>query len=108
MNTNNTNPGGAFTLPGTSITLNRLGYGAMQLAGEGVWGPPRDPDAAEAKQAIEGCVHLRLSPGLICDRVAVKRAAPAGLTVLEYKPFDPKAAHELQQLYGLIFGHRRS
>lgn len=69
---------------------------------------PRDPDAAEAKQAIEGCVHLRLSPGLICDRVAVKRAAPAGLTVLEYKPFDPKAAHELQQLYGLIFGHRRS
>ena len=48
MNTNNTNPGGAFTLPGTSITLNRLGYGAMQLAGEGVWGPPRDPDAAVA------------------------------------------------------------
>ena len=48
MNTNNTNPGGAFTLPGTSITLNRLGYGAMQLAGEGVWGPPHDPDAAVA------------------------------------------------------------
>ena len=69
---------------------------------------PRDPDAAEAQQAIEGCEHLRLAPGLICDRVAVKRAAPVGLTVLEYKPFDPKAAHELQQLYGLIFGHRRS
>ena len=69
---------------------------------------PRDPDAAEAKQAIEGCQHLRLAPGVICDRVAVKRAAPAGLTVLEYKPFDPKAAHELQKLYGLIFGHRRS
>ena len=27
---------------------------------------------------------------------------------MEYKPFDPKAAHELQKLYGLIFGHRRS
>ena len=25
--------GGSFTLPGTSITLNRMGYGAMQLAG---------------------------------------------------------------------------
>src|ERR671930_2719362 len=40
------NLGGTFTLPGTSITLNRIGYGAMQLAGEGVWGPPRDVDAA--------------------------------------------------------------
>jgi pyridoxine 4-dehydrogenase len=34
------NLGGAFTLPGTSITLNRMGYGAMQLAGPQVWGPP--------------------------------------------------------------------
>src|SRR6267154_1580963 len=25
--------GGSFTLPGTSMTLNRMGYGAMQLAG---------------------------------------------------------------------------
>jgi pyridoxine 4-dehydrogenase len=38
--------GGSFTLPGTSITLNRMGYGAMQLAGPQVWGPPRDVDAA--------------------------------------------------------------
>jgi pyridoxine 4-dehydrogenase len=40
--------GGAFTIPGTSMTLNRMGYGAMQLAGPGVWGPPRDVDAAIA------------------------------------------------------------
>jgi pyridoxine 4-dehydrogenase len=38
--------GGGFTLPGTSMTLNRMGYGAMQLAGPGVWGPPRDVDVA--------------------------------------------------------------
>ena len=38
--------GGAFTFPGTSMTVNRMGYGAMQLAGPGVWGPPRDRDAA--------------------------------------------------------------
>jgi len=44
---------------------------------------------------------------VICDRVAVKRAAPAGLTVIEYKPFDAKAAHEMQQLYELIFSNRR-
>jgi len=40
--------GGSFTLPGTSMTLNRMGYGAMQLAGPQVWGPPRDVDAALA------------------------------------------------------------
>jgi pyridoxine 4-dehydrogenase len=38
--------GGSFTLPGTSISLKRMGYGAMQLAGPQVWGPPRDMDAA--------------------------------------------------------------
>jgi pyridoxine 4-dehydrogenase len=40
--------GGRFTFPGTSLTVNRIGYGAMQLAGPGVWGPPKDPDAAIA------------------------------------------------------------
>jgi aryl-alcohol dehydrogenase-like predicted oxidoreductase len=41
-----TNLAGTFTLPGTSMTLNRMGYGAMQLAGPQVWGPPRDVNAA--------------------------------------------------------------
>jgi pyridoxine 4-dehydrogenase len=36
----------SFTFPGTSMALNRMGYGAMQLAGPHVWGPPRDVDAA--------------------------------------------------------------
>jgi pyridoxine 4-dehydrogenase len=43
---------GSFTLPGTSMTVNRMGYGAMQLAGRDgnklVWGPPRDMDGAIA------------------------------------------------------------
>ena len=39
---NQTNLGGTFSLPGTSITVNRMGYGAMQLAGPHVWGPPRN------------------------------------------------------------------
>jgi aryl-alcohol dehydrogenase-like predicted oxidoreductase len=38
--------GGRFTFPGTSLTVNRMGYGAMQLAGPGVWGPPRDVEGA--------------------------------------------------------------
>ena len=41
-----------FTFPGTSLTVNRMGYGAMQLAGRDgdklVWGPPPDVDAAIA------------------------------------------------------------
>ena len=40
--------GGQFTFPGTSLKVNRLGYGAMQLAGPGVWGPPRDVEGALA------------------------------------------------------------
>ena len=38
--------GGQFGLSGTSISVHRMGYGSMQLAGPGVWGPPRDLDAA--------------------------------------------------------------
>ncbi len=43
---------GSFTLPGTALTVNRMGYGAMQLAGRDgnklVWGPPKDVDGAIA------------------------------------------------------------
>lgn len=50
---------GSLTLPGTSLTLNRMGYGAMQLAGPGVWGPPRDIHAAIAvlREAVESGVN---------------------------------------------------
>jgi pyridoxine 4-dehydrogenase len=40
--------GGTFTLPGTSFNLYRMGYGAMQLAGPGVWGLPPNIDEAVA------------------------------------------------------------
>jgi pyridoxine 4-dehydrogenase len=38
--------GREFTFPGTSLTVHRMGYGAMQLAGPGVYGPPKDREAA--------------------------------------------------------------
>ena len=56
--------GGSFTLPGTSIAIHRMGYGAMQLAGPGVFGPPRDPDAAVAvlREAVDaGVDHIDTS-----------------------------------------------
>jgi pyridoxine 4-dehydrogenase len=40
-------PGGTFTLA-DDLTVTRMGYGAMQLAGPHVFGPPRDRDAAVA------------------------------------------------------------
>ena len=59
---------GSFTLPGTSMTVNRMGYGAMQLAGRDgnklVWGPPRDVDAAIAllQEAVaSGVNHIDTS-----------------------------------------------
>src|SRR5262252_8042333 len=54
-----TDLGGSFTLAGTSMTANRMGYGAMQLAGPGVWGPPRDVDGAIAvlREAVEAGVN---------------------------------------------------
>lgn len=46
MSKTDTALGGPFTFPGTDLTVRRLGYGAMQLAGPGVFGPPKDHDAA--------------------------------------------------------------
>jgi aryl-alcohol dehydrogenase-like predicted oxidoreductase len=56
--------GGSFTLPNTSMTVNRMGYGAMQLAGPQVFGPPRDVDAAIAvlREAVaSGVNHIDTS-----------------------------------------------
>ena len=51
--------GGQFTFPGTSLTVQRMGYGAMQLAGPGVFGPPKDPAAAVAvlREAVSAGVN---------------------------------------------------
>jgi pyridoxine 4-dehydrogenase len=56
--------GGTFTLPGTNLTVNRMGYGAMQLAGPHVFGPPKDPEAAVAvlREAVaSGVDHIDTS-----------------------------------------------
>ncbi len=49
---------GAFT--NQALTVNRLGYGAMRITGEGIWGPPKDKPAALAtlRRAVELGVNL--------------------------------------------------
>jgi pyridoxine 4-dehydrogenase len=62
--TKQTKLGGSFTLPGTPIKLVRTGYGAMQLAGPEIWGPPRDVGGAIAvlREAIaSGVNHIDTS-----------------------------------------------
>src|SRR3954449_4593612 len=79
-----------FTLPGTSMTLNRMGYGAMQLAGPGVWGPPKDVNTAIAvlREAVEsGVNHIDTSDyyGPHVTNQLIKRAFhpyPEGLMIV--------------------------
>jgi pyridoxine 4-dehydrogenase len=54
-----TNLGGSFAFANTTLAVNRIGYGAMQLAGPQVWGPPRDPDEAVRvlREAIDAGVN---------------------------------------------------
>lgn len=64
MTQGTTTLGGIFTFPGSSMTVNRMGYGAMQLAGPHVFGPPRDVNAAVAvlREAIaSGVNHIDTS-----------------------------------------------
>ncbi len=62
--TKQTDLGGSFTLPKASMTVHRMGYGAMQLAGPQVWGPPRDVNGAVAvlREAVAlGVNHIDTS-----------------------------------------------
>src|SRR5215471_2723416 len=57
--TEQTNLGGSFTLAHSSLIVSRMGYGAMQLTGPEVWGPPRDLDGAirVLREAVEAGVN---------------------------------------------------
>ena len=82
--------GGQFTFPGTSLTVQRIGYGAMQLAGPGVWGPPKDPDGAVAvlREAVAaGVNHIDTSDfyGPHVTNQIIRQALhpyPAGLVIV--------------------------
>ncbi len=50
---------GTYTLGG-DLTIRRLGFGAMRITGEGLWGPPRDRDEARAvlRRAVDLDINL--------------------------------------------------
>lgn len=86
----NINLAGQFTFPGTSLTVNRMGYGAMQLSGPGIYGPPKDPEQAVAvlREAVEsGVNHIDTSDfyGPHITNQIIRKALhpyPAGLVLV--------------------------
>lgn len=58
MATNTMNASETFAIGG-DLTVKRLGYGAMRLTGEGIWGEPKDP--AEAKRVLQRAVELGIN-----------------------------------------------
>ncbi|MDQ2766027.1 MAG: aldo/keto reductase [Gemmatimonadota bacterium] len=50
------NAANAGTISLGDLTVNRLGFGAMRITGEGIWGEPKDP--AEAKRVLKRAVEL--------------------------------------------------
>ena len=107
--TKQTSLGGSFKLPGTAMNLHRMGYGAMQLAGPGVWGPPRDVEGAIAvlREAIaSGVNHIDTSDfyGPHVTNQIIKQALhpyPDGLVIVTKlgarRPPDKSWAHALSR-----------
>jgi pyridoxine 4-dehydrogenase len=101
--------GGSFTLPGTSIGVQRMGYGAMQLTGPQVYGPPRDLDAAVAvlREAVAaGVNHIDTSDyyGPHVTNQIIKQALhpyPDGLVIVTKlgarRPADKSWVHALSR-----------
>jgi len=84
------NLGGTFTFLGTSMNVHRMGYGAMQLAGPQVFGPPADADRAVAvlREAVDsGIDHIDTSDfyGPHVTNQIIKQALypyPVGLVIV--------------------------
>jgi pyridoxine 4-dehydrogenase len=58
MSTPNAATAGTVTI-GRDLTVNRLGFGAMRLTGEGIWGDPKDP--AECKRVLKRLLDLNVN-----------------------------------------------
>jgi pyridoxine 4-dehydrogenase len=114
--------GGGFALASSSITVSRMGYGAMQLAGPHVWGPPRDMDGAVAvlREAIaSGVNHIDTSDfyGPHVTNQIIKQALhpyPDGLVIVTKvgarRGADKSWIHALsrQELIDAVHGNLRN
>jgi pyridoxine 4-dehydrogenase len=106
MTTTNAAASGTFAIGG-DLTVNRLGYGAMRITGEGIWGEPKDIEGAKKvlRRAVELGVNFidtadsygpAVSERLIGDALApyakgVVVATKAGLTRQGPNKWEPVA-----------------
>jgi aryl-alcohol dehydrogenase-like predicted oxidoreductase len=82
---------GTFTIAG-DLAVHRLGFGAMRITGDGVWGPPPDPEGAKAvlRRAVELNVNFidtadsygpHVSEELIAEALYGDGGYPPGLVI---------------------------
>jgi len=106
MTTINAAASGTFAIGG-DMTVNRLGYGAMRITGDGVWGQPKDVEGAKKvlRRAVELGVNFidtadsygpAVSEGLIGDALSpyakgVVIATKGGLTRQAPNKWEPVA-----------------
>ncbi len=76
---------GTFTLGG-DLTVRRLGFGAMQITGPGVWGPPADPE--EAVRVLRRAVELGVTLIDTADSYGPEVSEDLIRTALH--PYDPE------------------
>ena len=114
--------GDSFTFPGTATSVRRMGYGAMQLAGPQVYGPPRDMNAAIAvlREAVEaGVNHIDTSDfyGPHVTNQIIRQALhpyPEGLVIVTKvgarRPVDKSWVHALsrQELIDAVHDNLRN
>src|ERR1700742_4777507 len=97
---------GTFTIGG-ELKVNRLGYGAMRITGEGIWGPPKDKPGALAtlRRAVELNVNLidtadsygpNVSEELIAEALegSLKRLKLARIDIYQLHIPDPAVSFE--------------
>jgi len=90
---------------GGDLPVHRLGFGAMRITGEGVWGPPRD--RAEAIATLRRAVELEINlidtaesygPGVSEELIAeALYPYPKGLVIATKGGYDRSGPHEWQE-----------
>jgi chromosome partitioning protein len=64
---------------------------------------PASKEVEEMKEFLTEFENIELLKSVVCERIAFRRAALAGLSVVEYKPEDSKAIFEMNNLYKEIY-----
>lgn len=67
---------------------------------------PSISEVNEVKEVLEEFEHLKLSPNIIRERIAFRKAARVGLSVGELSKQDPKATTEITEIYKEIYNEQ--